>query len=166
MSTPDRERTAVSEAEARAFGGTDAEHQLPLAVLVARATEVITSGWWGEAGGPPVTVVACRRRARSSRARWCATDGSPTIALADGQHDLATVAHELAHVLAGIQRGHDAVFRAAALDLVAVVVGAPARAALSEAFGAFGLTVAPPWWPPPWRVAGPGFRMGSGVALT
>ena len=45
------------------------------------------------------------------------------VALATGQRDVATLAHELAHALAGVAGGHDARFRAALVDIVVVLAG-------------------------------------------
>lgn len=150
---------AVSEAEARAFGGTDAEAILPLAELVQRAAELTTGEWWAESGAPAVTVRPARASARSSRARARPDGAAVVLALADGQLDLATLAHELAHALAGVGHGHDARYRTAAVDVATVLVGLEAGAALAAAFDAFGLDRRARAWPAPWRVDGPGFRV-------
>ena len=128
-------RTALGEAEAAAFGGTDLEAEREIAELRAGPAAVTGGSWWRAAGGPPVTVTAARASARSSRAaatgaaRW-------TGALAAGQRDVATLAHELAHALAGVGHGHDERFRAALVDVVTVVAGAPAATALTDALAA------------------------------
>jgi len=155
----DSDRTAVGEAEAAAFGGTDAEATQPWAVLVDRATEVTAGAWWSDAGGPPVTIGRSRVTARSSCARIRGDDAVVEVSLAVGQLDLATLAHELAHALAGVGHGHGVRFRAAEVDVVAMVVGAEGARSLTEAFDAFGLTLAERPWPAPWRVAGDGFRV-------
>jgi hypothetical protein len=69
------------------------------------------------------------------------------------------VAHELAHALAGVGRGHDRRFRTAEVDVVAMVVGADAARSLAESFDAFGLDRAERKWPSPWHLDGDGFRV-------
>ena len=79
--------------------------------------------------------------------------------LADGQLDLATLAHELAHAVAGVDHGHDDRFRVAEIDVVALVVGSDAARSLAESFDAFGLARAERPWPLPWHLDGDGFRV-------
>ena len=163
----DAERTAVGEAEEAAFGGTDAETEQPWATLVEQAAALTCSAWWASAGGPPVAVAPSRTTARSSRARSRSGDPVVAVSLAAGQRDLATLAHELAHALAGVSHGHRARFRTAEIDVVAMMVGPEAARSLAEAFDAFGLVRAERPWPPPWRLDGEGFRVlapGPGIA--
>jgi hypothetical protein len=148
-------REAVYAAEETAFGGTDLEDPRPLDELRARATAVVDGHWWSRAGGQPVDIVAARADARSSTARD--RDCGAVIRLAEAQLDTATMAHELAHVLAGIHRGHDELFRAAHVDVVAVLAGSSASASLAGAYRAFGLPVGPRAWPPPVRGVGDSF---------
>lgn len=161
---PGDEPTAVSEAEEQAFGGTEAEATRSFDELADRAREVTTGGWWREAGAPPVVLRPARASAASSRARVEAGADVVAVSMAAGQHDLVTLAHELAHALAGVDRGHDARYRAAAVDVATVTIGPHAGTALAAAFDQFGLDRATRSWPPPWRVAGAGFRMGPSVA--
>ena len=160
MSCADRGRTALGEAEAAAFGGTDLETNRAVADLARQAAVVTSSPWWRAAGGPPVTLSAARASAHSSRARL--GDRAVDVRLALGQRDIATVAHELAHALAGVGHGHDERFRAALVDVVTVVAGAPAAKALTDALGAFGLGVAVRTWPAPTRAEGEGFVVLGG----
>lgn len=151
-------RCAFGEAEQSAFGGTELEDEVAVSELVALAGTVTTGDWWREAGGPLVRVEAARASARSSRARSGGV-GPVAITLAAGQHDRATLAHELAHALAGVGRGHDGRFRAAEIDLVAVLAGPAAAARLAAACADFGLAVAARPWAPPWRCTGTGFLL-------
>jgi hypothetical protein len=151
----DRGREAVYAAEDAAFGGTDLEDRRPLGELRARATTVVDGDWWTRAGGRPVDVIAARADARASTARG--RGRGAVIRLADAQLDTATMAHELAHVLAGIDRGHGELFRAAHVDVVAVLSGSGAAGSLAESYRAFGLTVGPRTWPPPVRGLGDAF---------
>ena len=79
------------------------------------------------------------------------------IRLAAGQHDDVTVAHELAHLLAGIAHGHDERFRAAHVDVVALLAGDRAASMLAEAYTSFGLAAGRRAWPPPVHGSGPTF---------
>ena len=81
------------------------------------------------------------------------------IRLAETQLTVATVAHELGHALAGVAHGHGAVFRAAHIDVVALLCGAEVSQRLAEAYTAFELAVGTRAWPPPWRADGDAFRI-------
>ena len=83
-------------------------------------------------------------------------------ALAAGQRDVATLAHELAHALAGVGHGHDARFRAALVDIVVVLAGPGPAAHLADALARFDLAVALRPWPPPARAEGEGFVLLGG----
>ena len=155
----DTDRSAVYAAELAAFDGTDLELVVgvePLAALVDRLT---AGQWWP---GPGVVLRPARSDARSSTTR-CADVGA-TIRLAHSQATVATAAHELAHALAGVGAGHDGRFRAAYLDVIAVITnleptdrrGPLHMDQLRIAFAADGLDVAPRSWPaPPATIAGP-----------
>ncbi len=157
MSAADVGRVAVYAAEIAAFAGTDLESVVPLDELIARADLVTAGEWWP---GPPVHVRPARRDASSSSTR-CHLDGA-TIRIAADQATPATLAHELAHALAGSERGHDPVFRAAYLDAVAVVTNAVSTdrrhevhvEQLAAAFSAARLSVGERRWRTP-PAAGP-----------
>ena len=74
--------------------------------------------------------------------------------IAPGQHTLGTLAHELAHALAGVTHGHDASFRAAHVDVCALLADRAAAASLVAAYAQIGLTVGRRRWPPPVRACG------------
>jgi hypothetical protein len=145
----------VYAAEEAALGGTDLDEHCHLDVLRAHVEAVVAGDWWLQAGGPPVRVVAARSDARSSSARHGGERA--VIRLAGGQLDLATVAHELGHVLAGVERGHDDQFRVAHVDVVAFIAGSKAAAVLAESYRAFGLGVGVRTWPPAYRRSGDDF---------
>jgi hypothetical protein len=77
---------------------------------------------------------------------------------------MTTLAHELAHALVGVQRGHDEVFRRAYLDVVLVMTNLDStdrRRALhgdqlAAALAAFDLAVGNRFWPEPPPEAGGG----------
>jgi hypothetical protein len=152
----DRGREAVYAAEEAAFGGTSLAEREPFAELQARADGIVRGVWWNRAGGPPTEVVAARASAQASSAR-SADPARAVIRLAAAQLDEATVAHELAHVLAGVGHGHDERFRAAHVDVIAVLAGSGPAEALAAAYRAFGLVIGARTWPPPVRAEGDSF---------
>jgi hypothetical protein len=166
---PDRGRTAVYAAEVAAFAGTDLEDVLAVEAIVDLGARLIASRWWP---GPRVVVRPARADASSSHCTW--RDGATTITIASPQATVATLAHELAHALAGVPAGHGPAFRRALLDVVATVTNlasldiAPVAEApdlgrrgvlhvdqLAAGFVAAGLEVGDRTWPAPPDVAGP-----------
>ena len=118
----------------------------------------------GSGGGRPADHPSPSRRPRRDCVLVGARDAwrrpSVEIRVAAGQCTSATLAHELAHALAGVDHGHDAVFRAAHVDVVRRA-GRPARrrcaarprtstSASRRRAGA---------WPSPVRVTGDGFAV-------
>ena len=73
--------------------------------------------------------------------------------------DDGTLTHELAHALAGVTAGHDGWFRAAHIDVVALLAGAGAADDLARAYAAAGLTIGDRRWPSPVRGVGDGFAI-------
>ena len=165
--TIDHQRQATYAAEDDAFEGTDLTDRARLADLADLAARVVAEPWWP---GPAVVVRAARADSSTSSAR-CGIDAHDDveIRLAPCGCTVATLVHELAHALVGPACGHDAFFRRAALDVLAVATNldAPSRrgerhvAGLRDAFAAHALTVAEREWPDP---AGFGSRPGAGGA--
>jgi len=159
----DNDRSAVYAAECAAFDGTDLEDLREFDELAVLLETLTADAWWR---GPRVTIRRARRDARSSSTR-CDADprhDPAMISVAAQQLTVATVAHELAHALAGVRHGHDSSFRAAYLDVISVVTNIDSRdrrrdlhvAQLASAFDAAGLAVGPRHWPsPPVSFAGP-----------
>jgi hypothetical protein len=153
--TIDAERALLYAAELSAFDGTDLEVVIEVSAVAERIGAVVAGEWWP---GPPVTVVAARRDARSSRT-CCAphTGSAAVIRLAASQATLATGAHELAHALAGAGSGHGPTFRAAYLDVIAVLTNIDPTdrrhrthvEQLAAAFAASGLAVGARRWSAP-----------------
>ena len=152
----DVDRSAVYAAELAAFDGTDLEDLIDFSRLVERMRSVTTGEWWP---GPVVDVTPARSDAASSSTRCAmsAAGGRTTIRLAAAQMTVATAAHELAHALAGPEDGHSAVFRAAYLDVVAVITNIDSTDRrrelhvdqLATAFAEVGLPSGGRRWPPP-----------------
>ncbi len=105
--------------ELAAFDGTDIEDERPFDEIERLIRTIAHGPWWS---GPVVVV----RRARAGTVSSVAVgslgraDAPIEIRLADGQCTVATAAHELAHALAGVEHGHDDLFRRAYLDVVAM----------------------------------------------
>jgi hypothetical protein len=154
----DRGRIAVAEAEAAAFGGTRFDAHRPRDELEALLGDVVAGPWWA-VSGPLVRVVTPRRSARSSSARVDSRQASVEIRLTDEQLTLSTVAHELAHALAGVAAAHGPHFRAAYVDVVAVLAGSTVAEHLAEAFVRFGVPSGPRAWPAPFRARGDTFAI-------
>jgi hypothetical protein len=149
----DGDRAQVYAAESAAFEGTGYELTVAFDELL-RLSERVTAGDWWVLG--PVEIRASRSDARSSATRWTGEDG-PVIHLAGPQMTMATLAHELAHALAGRTHGHDSVYRRAHLDVVGVLLGEVPRVWLEEAYRLHGLRVGHRRWstPPPPTPRGP-----------
>lgn len=146
-------REAVYAAEIAAFEGTSLESLSPFADLVELATLISSAAWWPHGH---ITVVPARSDARSSSARQ-RSPGAPVVRLAAPQMTPATVAHEFAHVLAGLTHGHDEVFRRAHVDLVGFTFGDEAATWLLDSYAAMGLGPGRrAWSTPPLRHAAGG----------
>jgi len=152
----DEGRTAAYAAEDAAFGGTPLDDELPFGDLVAVARGVTTGAWWRAAGGPEVEERPARAGTTSSSARGRGP-GAVEVRLAAGQLTTTTVAHELAHALAGVAHGHDATFRRAHVDVCALLAGQGAGEALATAYAQLGAPAGDRTWPSPVRVIGDGF---------
>jgi hypothetical protein len=149
-------REAVYATEEATFGGTDFDARQPYPALVELAEAVVRGGWWQACGGPSVELVLARAGAVSSSAR-AATGRGVLVRLAIGQLTAATVAHELAHALAGVASGHGGRFRAAHIDVVAVLGGRALADDLQRAYAGHGVPPDARAWSPPHRISGPGF---------
>jgi hypothetical protein len=153
----DAGRAALYAAELAAFDGTDLEVPHGQAAATRLASVVTDGDWWP---GPEVVVRAARAGAGSSSCRAVGQNrggSSLEIRLATSQTTAATIAHELAHALAGPHHGHDALFRRAYLDLITVVTNSDPTARrhslhvrqLADALRLAGLVVADREWPAP-----------------
>jgi len=161
----DSDRLALYAAELAAFDGTDLEAARPFDQVRMLIDAVVADPWWPGGG---VEVRAARSDAQSSSTRCAASGGgSGTIRLAASQTTIATAAHELAHVLAGPENGHGALYRRAYLDVVRVMTNIDSTDRrldlhvnqLTEAFGAAGLDVGTRRWPAPPAGTGSAFAL-------
>lgn len=143
----DAGREAVYAAEVAAFEGTAHESLVSFAHLLALAAEITSAPWW-PCG--PVAVVPARVDAGSSSARQ-RSSGAPVVRLATPQLTLATLVHELAHVLAGVAAGHGPAFRRAHVDLAAHALGDAPAGWLVDAYRSMGLDLGERTWPQPPR---------------
>ncbi len=149
-------RTEVYACELAAFAGTDLEDERSFAEMDRLIVALAHDRWWS---GPSVSVRPARAGTVSSVAVGSGDRVGSTveIRLADGQYTVATAVHELAHALAGVAHGHDALFRRAYLDVVAMATnldpldrrGTVHVDQLCEAFVVARLPLADREWPPP-----------------
>jgi hypothetical protein len=90
------------------------------------------------------------RRARSdARSSTTRHTSRTTIHLAGPQMTPATLIHELAHVLAGVDAGHGELFRRAHVDVANFAFGSDRGSWLDAAYGGAGLTLGTRRWPQP-----------------
>ena len=151
MSGADVGREAVYAAEIAAFEGTSYETVVALDELLVLA-ELVTSAAWWPCGA--TDVVKARRDAASSSTRQQGI-AAPVVRLAAPQMTPATLLHELAHVLAGLDAGHGERFRRAHVDLVGYAFGDTEAGWLLDAYAAVDLEPGDRSWPaPPVRGAG------------
>jgi hypothetical protein len=147
----DHGRSEVYAAERQAFMGTGVEEVRPFDELQQLFAKVVGSPWWPH---PVVRLRRSRSDAFSSVARFRAGQ-APAISLARDQMTVATLIHELAHVLAGHGAGHGPVFRRAQLDLTACWVGVREAEWLRDAYSGFGLSIGSRHWSTPPSQGGP-----------
>lgn len=144
----DHGRAAVYAAEVAAFEGTSYEAATPFDELLELGRLVTTAAWWPHGD---IEIVPARSDAGSSSARQRGS-GRPVIRLAAPQLTPATVLHEFAHVLAGIQGGHGPLFRRAHVDLVGYAFGDEPATWLVDAYRNMALEPgARRWLTPPIR---------------
>jgi hypothetical protein len=143
--TADLGREAVYAAEIAAFEGTSYESLVPIADLHALAARVTGSTWWPHGD---TKAVAARSDARSSSTRQRG-GARPVVRLAAPQMTAATLVHEFAHVLAGLDAGHGPVFRRAHIDLVGFSFGEHEAGWLFDGYAAMDLAPGERRWPAP-----------------
>jgi hypothetical protein len=145
----DRGRTEVYAAELAAFDGTDIEAAVAFEELVALARHVMSEPWW------PCGRVQVRRARSDARSSATRHTARPVIHLAAPQMTPATLIHELAHVLAGVDSGHGELFRRAHLDLASVAFGPERGGWLESSYAGAGLALGSRRWPTPFDAAAP-----------
>lgn len=143
--TTDNGREDVYAAELAAFGGTLADCAVGFDELLWIRNAICASVWW-PAGD--IDVKQARSDARSSTTRE-GDDGRARIRIAAMQCTPLTLAHEVAHVLAGVDAGHGPRYRRAELDLIFAMYGSTEMQWLLGAFEASNLEVAERSWPSP-----------------
>ncbi len=141
----DRGREAVYAAELAAFGGTSFDSAMTFEELLWLRNALQASKWW-PAG--MIVVERARTDAQSSTTRQC-DEGQQKIRIAARQCTALTFAHEAAHVLAGVDRGHGPLFRRAEIDVVAALFGSSPAGWLCNAFAQMDLRVANRTWQQP-----------------
>lgn len=156
----DRDRSQVYAAELAAFDGTDLEEVIGVEAVLALMRSVVEGKWWP---GGVVESKRARSDARSSSTRCGHETGSAvSITIAGPQATIATAAHELAHVLAGVAHGHDDRYRRAHIDVVQAITNVDRIDGrrmvhveqLERAYASAGLVVGDRVWPAPPPVGG------------
>jgi hypothetical protein len=148
--TVDVGREAVYAAEIAAFEGTSYESLVDIDRLLDLAAVITSADWWPHGA---IDVVPARIDASSSSTRQ-RRGARPVVRLAAPQMTPATLIHEFAHVLAGVEVGHGEVFRRAHVDLVGFVFGDIQANWLVAAYDAMGLEPGRRNWPSVGRATG------------
>lgn len=150
--TRDAKRSAVYAVEHAVFAETLFSEPLGAAGVLDLVDLLAHTDWW-QRNGTVFTVRPARRESQHSSAGITATGGRVAqIRLSIHQEDAATLAHELAHLLAarhGASTAHGPVFVAAEIDVVTVLCGTIAAGRLAERFAEAGLLGADRSWEPP-----------------
>lgn len=141
----DRHRQAVYDVEDAAFGGTTYDDPMPFDDAADLVRAFYVEGWWAALGLPVPDVLATRVDSNRSYARL---HGPTSIHLSPNGCTVATIAHELAHVLVhgmadGDEPHHGPAFRRADVAVVAALMGTAAADRLAAAFAAAGLELGP-----------------------
>ena len=141
----DRHRQAVYDVEDVAFGGTSYDEPMAFADAADLVDAFCAAGWWAALGLPIPEVVATRIDSNRSYARC---DGDPSIHLSPAGCTVATIAHELAHVLARRtgavdEPDHGPAFRRSDVAVAGALMGSTVADRLSAAFAAVGLDLGP-----------------------
>jgi hypothetical protein len=148
-SIADRHRQAVYDVEDVAFGGTVHDEPMPFADADELTRAFCTAAWWAALQLPVPEVVATRVDSTRSYARC---EGDPRIHLSPAGCTVATIAHELAHVLVeclatgaagGDEPHHGPAFRRADVAVAAALMGSSAADRLAGAFADAGLDLGP-----------------------
>ncbi|HET8930432.1 MAG TPA: hypothetical protein VFN21_07235 [Acidimicrobiales bacterium] len=150
--TRDAMRSAVYAVEHSVFAETLFSDPVGAAGMLDLAGLVADSGWW-QRNGTTFEIAPTRREAQHSSATAEPAGGGPAqIRISVHQEDAATLAHELAHLLAGSHGAtppHGPTFIAAELDVVSLVCGTIAARRMSRAFSEAGIAASARTWEPP-----------------
>ncbi len=148
----DATRSAVYAAEHLVFAETLFAEPIGPAGVLDLATALQATAWW-QRHGVPFEVVPTRRESGHSAAVISGAGArGAQLRLSVHQEDVATLAHEAAHLLAataGASPAHGPLFVAAELDVVAVLCGTVAGDRLRRAFTEAGLPIAGRSWEVP-----------------
>lgn len=150
--TRDNDRSRVYAAEDLVFAETLFSEPIGEGGILDLVASISVEPWWIDTG-VAFRVVPSRRESNHSLARMCESDDDVAqIRLTVHQQDAATLAHELAHLVAlahSDEVAHGALFRKAEIDTVTLVCGSVAAGRLERAFAGNSLEVAPRRWRAP-----------------
>jgi hypothetical protein len=142
----DRHRQAVYDLEDVAFGGTIHDEPMPFAEAADLVRSFCAEGWWVARGLPVPDVLPTRVDSSRSYARC--DGGDPSIHLSPAGCTVATIAHELAHVVArrtgaDDEPDHGPAFRRWDVALAEALMGPAGADRLAAAFATAGLVPGP-----------------------
>jgi hypothetical protein len=147
MAERDRDRQRVYDAEDAAFVDTTYAERLGASGCRWLLERMVATPWWASCARPAPVLRAAR--ADSTRSTTVVGAGRAEVRIGPGMDQAHVLSHEAAHLLAGSDATHGPVFRAAHLDVAAVVLGRHGADRLSERYTRFGLRVHGRRWPPP-----------------
>jgi len=158
VASRDGDRQRVYDAEDAAFLDTSYADRLGERGCRWLLERLVATPWWAAAGGG--TPVLRAARADSTRSTAVTSAGRAELRIGPGMDHVSVLSHEAAHLLATPGAGHGPVFRAAHLDVAAVVLGRHGAGRLAERYARAGLAVAARGWPDP-----PDFGYGGILAV-
>ena len=147
MAGRDADRQRVYDAEDAAFLDTSYAERLGERGCRWLLDRLVATPWWTAAVG--ATPVLRASRIDATRSTTVLDDGRIEVRIAPGMDQAHVLSHEAAHLLAGPDAGHGALFRAAHVDVATVLLGRHGAARLADRYARTGLNLAAGPWPAP-----------------
>lgn len=147
MAGRDTDRQRVYDAEDAAFLDTAYAERLGERGCRWLVERFVATPWWAATGGPVPRLRAAR--ADSARSTTVLRADGAELRIGPGMDQAHVLSHELAHLLATPDAGHGPQYRAAHLDVAAVLLGRHGADRLAERLTRWALDVPARQWPPP-----------------
>lgn len=147
MAERDGDRQRVYEAEDAAFLETSYAERLGERGCRWLLDRLVATPWWASTGRPAPLLRAAR--VDSTRSTTVLADGRAELRIGPGMDQAHVLSHELAHLLATVPAGHGSGFRAAHVDVAAVLLGRHGATRLADRYTRAGLASAVRRWPSP-----------------
>lgn len=147
MASRDADRQRVYDAEDAAFLDTTYAERLGERGCRWLLDRLVATPWWAACGRS--TPVLRAARADSSRSTTVLGEGRSEVRIGPGMDQAHVLSHEAGHLLAAPDATHGPRFRAAHLDVAAVVLGRHGADRLFERYTRSGLRLEARGWPPP-----------------